>query len=105
MDAGRLDKRIIIERLEATEDEIGQPVEAWIPTYSVWAAIEPLQGREYLAAMAVQAERTVRIRIRYLPGIVSTMRVVYQGRVFAIQSVINLREANDELHLMALEQA
>ena len=105
MDAGRLDKRIIIERLEATEDEIGQPVEGWIPTYSVWAAIEPLQGREYLAAMAVQAERTVRIRIRYLPGITSTMRVVYQGRVFAIQSVINIREANDELHLMALEQA
>ena len=105
MDAGRLDKRIIIERLEATEDEIGQPVEAWIPTFNVWAAIEPLTGREYLAAMAVQAERTVRIRIRYLPGIVSTMRVVYQGRVFAIQSVINIREGNDELHLMGLEQA
>ena len=105
MNAGRLDKRIIIERLDATEDEIGQPVEAWIPTYSVWAAIEPLQGREYISAMAVQAERTVRIRIRYLPGIVPSMRVLYQGRVFAIQSVINIREGNDELHLMAREQA
>lgn len=105
MNAGRLDKRISIERMEGGQDELGQPIDAWIPTYSVWASIEPLQGREYIAAMAVQAERTVRIRLRYLAGIVSTMRVVYQGRVFAIQSVINVREANRELQLMALEKA
>ena len=66
MNAGRLDKRITIERMESGQDELGQPIEGWIPTYSVWASIEPLQGREYIAAMAAQAERTVRIRLRYL---------------------------------------
>ena len=105
MDAGRLDKRISIERHEVGQDETGEPIDAWIPTYSVWASIEPLQGREYIAAMAVQAERTIRIRLRYLPGIVPTMRVVYQGRVFAITTAINVREENIELQLMALEQA
>ena len=105
MNAGRLDKRITIERMESGQDELGQPIEGWISTYSVWASIEPLQGREYIAAMAAQAERTVRIRLRYLPGIVPTMRVVYQGRVFSLTAVINVREENRELQLMALEMA
>ena len=106
MNAGRLDKRISIERHEVEQDdETGEVIDRWIPTYSVWAAIEPLQGREFIAAMSVHAERTIRIRLRYLPGIVPTMRVVYQGRVFSLTAVINVREENVELQLMALEMA
>ena len=106
MNAGRLDKRISIERHEVgQDDETGEVIDRWIPTYSVWAAIEPLQGREFIAAMSVHAELTIRIRLRYLPGIVPTMRVVYQGRVFSLTAVINVREENVELQLMALEMA
>ena len=106
MNTGRLNMRVSIERLSQELDPVyGAPVDTWIPTYSVWAAIEPLQGREFMQAMMVHAERTVRITTRYLPGIVSTMRVVYLGRVFAIQSIINPGEANRELQLMCLEQA
>ena len=106
MNTGRLDKRISIERLTQEQDPIyGAPVDTWIPTYSVWAAIEPLQGGEFIAAMSVHAELTIRIRLRYLPGIVPTMRVVYQGRVFSLTAVINVREENRELQLMALEMA
>ena len=105
MDAGRLNMRISIERLTQEQDPVwGTMLDTWIPTYSVWAAIEPLQGREYIAAMMARAERTVRITTRYLPGIDTTMRVVYLGRVFAIQSIINPGEANRELQLMTLEQ-
>jgi len=104
MDAGKLNRRIAIERLEGTRDpDYGSMIEAWIPTYSVWASIEPLTGREYVAAMMARAEGTVRVRIRYLPGITSAMRVTYQGRIFTIQSVINPSEANRELVLMCLE--
>ena len=105
MDTGRLNMRVSIERNAQYQDPVyGSLIDVWIPTYSVWAAIEPLQGREYIAAMMVRAERTVRITMRYLPGIDSTMRVVYLGRVFAIQSIINPGEANRELQLMTLEQ-
>ena len=106
MDTGRLNRRVVIERLEATTDpDYGSMINAWIPTHAAWASIEPLTGREYVAAMAVQAEKTVRIRIRYLAGITSEMRVTHMGHIFMIQSVINPLDANRELVLMCLEYA
>jgi len=99
-----LNKRVTVERLEPTTDpDYGCMVEAWIPTHSVWAAIETLTGREFVIAMTAQAEVTIQVRIRYLPGITSAMRITYQGRIFNIQSVINPNEANRELVLMCLE--
>jgi SPP1 family predicted phage head-tail adaptor len=69
----------------------------------VWAAVEPLKGREYFQAAAVNAENMVRFRIRYRPGIMSDMRVVYSGRVFNIQSVIDVEERHREIQIMAQE--
>lgn len=106
MDAGRLDKRISIERVEITQDPVyGSSVESWVPAHTLWASVEPISGREYWQAKLAMSESTVRIRIRYVPGIVSTMRVVYLGRTFGIQSVINVAEANREIQLMCLEHS
>ena len=106
MDAGRLNKRITLERLIQEQDPIyGAPLDTWVPTYSVWAAIEPVSGREYWQAKLALAEKTIRIRMRYLPGIDSSMRVAYSGRIFSIQSVINVDEANREIQLMCLEHS
>jgi SPP1 family predicted phage head-tail adaptor len=52
MKAGQLDQRISVERLQGGVDELGQPIEAWAPLFTCWAAVEPLPGREYLAAQA-----------------------------------------------------
>ncbi|MMZ49680.1 Phage head-tail joining protein [compost metagenome] len=103
MNIAKLDKRVTIQRFKKTKDKEGIPTEAWIDVATVWAAVEPLRGREYFAAAAVNQERTVRFRMRYRPNITAEMRLLYERRVFDIKSVIDVNEAHRELHLMCEE--
>ncbi len=100
MKAGQLGQRVQIERLVSGTDEIGQPVNQWLPIVTAWAAVEPLTGREYLAASALQSTVSTRIRLRYRPGITSADRVSHGGRVYNIESVIDVRSGKRELVLM-----
>ncbi|MFT9848514.1 phage head closure protein [Aneurinibacillus sp. REN35] len=103
MNPGKLNKRITLQRFEKTKDSEGIVTEAWNDVATVWASAEPLRGREYFAAAAVNQENIVRFRIRYRPGVTSEMRVVYGGRLFDIKSVIDVNERHRELQLMAEE--
>lgn len=100
MKAGQLDQRVTVERFTATYDELGQPIETWAPLFSCWAAVEPLTGREYLAAAAAVSEVTAKIRMRFRPWMTSQDRVIHEGTVYQIESVIDVRSANRELVLM-----
>lgn len=100
MRAGTLDQRIVIERLEQGQDALGQPINAWVPVFTVWAAVEPLQGREYIAAQAVQSEVEARIRMRYRPGVTAAMRVKHGADLYGITAVIHVKSAKQELQLM-----
>ena len=99
-DAGKLTQRVNLERREQVQDEVGQPIEAWALLASVWAAVEPQAGREFVAAGALQSELTTKIRIRYRPGITSADRVTHDGKVYDIASVIDYRSARRDLVLM-----
>jgi len=98
--AGQLDQRVTVERYTSTEDELGQPIQSWAPLFTCWAAVEPLVGREYLAAQAAVSEVTARIRMRFRPWMTSQDRVIHGGTVYQIESVIDVRSANRELVLM-----
>lgn len=95
--------RVTLQQRAADQDEAGQPVDTWKDVATVWGAVEPLRGREYFAAAQVQAEVTTRIRIRYCRGIRPDMRVLYDGRLFNILSVIDPEERHRELQLMCRE--
>lgn len=103
MGAGRMDKRVTLQAQTSTRNAIGEPVVAWADVATVWAAVEPLQGREFWAQQQVQSEVTTRVRIRYRAGITPDMRVVHQGRVLNIASVIDPQERHDEMQLMCSE--
>jgi SPP1 family predicted phage head-tail adaptor len=100
----RLNKRVVIQALSDDSDASGQSLEAWTDVVAVWAAIEPLRGQEYFAAMRDNADVTTRIRIRFRPGVDRTMRVVYGDIVFEILHIINPEYANVELQLMSKER-
>lgn len=95
--------RVTIQELVTGQDEAGQPVDTWNDVATVWAAVEPLRGREYFAAAQVQAEVTTSIRIRYRKGIRPDMRVLYDGRLYNINAVIDPQERHRELQLMCKE--
>lgn len=109
MRAGELRHRVTIQYLppedQRARDPFGSVIEEWIDYATVWAAVEPLSGREYFSAQQMNAEVTTNIRIRYLSGVTPSMRVKWGERLYNIQSVINVRERNRELHLMCKEVA
>jgi SPP1 family predicted phage head-tail adaptor len=101
MKSGQLDQRISVERLQGGVDELGQPLpDTWAPLFTCWAAVEPLTGREYLAAQAAVSEVTAKIRMRFRPWMTAEDRVIHDGTIYNIVSLIDVRSENRELVLM-----
>ena len=101
MKAGDLDQRVTVERQQGGFDELGQPLpDTWAPLFTCWAAVEPLTGREYIAASAAVSEVTARIRMRFRPWMTAEDRVIHDGTTYGIESVIDVRSEHRELHLM-----
>lgn len=100
---GPMNKRIIIQQKVAgtpARDAYGAENNTWEAFATVWASIEPLQGREFFAQQQVQSEITVRIRLRYLSGVTSVMRILHGSRILDIKSVIDPKERHAEMQLM-----
>ena len=103
MRAGNLRQRITIQDKTANRDTFGDEVITWGDWATVWAAVEPLTGREFLDAKMVTAEVTTRIRIRHQDGISPEMRVVFGSKIYDILAVIHVQEREREDHLMCQE--
>lgn len=90
MEAGRLRHRIKLQRLQIDQDSDGAKVSEWVDAldFLLPAEIVDLSGRELLAAEAVQAEITTRIRLRYRPGINAGMRALHRDIKYDIKSVL-----------------
>lgn len=99
--AGILNRRVTLQRVAAdAPDPHGQPGPFWSDVAEIWAAVEPLAGREYLQAMASHSEATVKIRIRYRPDVTARDRIILRGVQHDIESVIDIDDGHEELQLM-----
>lgn len=85
------------------QDDYGEEEITWTDWATVWAAVEPLRGREFMEAKQVQAEVTHRMRMRYRDGISPEKRVSFDGRTFDILAVIHVAEREREVQLMCRE--
>lgn len=106
MRAGRLRHRVVLQAPNPTLDTYGQPIRGWATGITVWASVEPLNGREYFRAQAEQGETRVRMRLRYgseISAITAAWRVTFDSKVYNIQSVIQPDEVNREIILMCSE--
>ena len=109
MRSGRLKYRITLQQQgtgSPTQNAGGEANPEWVDYKTVWAAIEPMKGRELLAAQQVNSEVTGTIRIRYnsaIAAIKSSMRAKYGTRIYDILAVVNRTEANEELLLTVRE--
>jgi len=103
MRAGKLRHQITLQRKSLTPDEYGGPVETWTDVGTVWASVEPLQGRELTNAQTVNAETTTKITMRYVSGVTAADRIVFGGRFYNLQSVIDPEMKHRELIILAFE--
>lgn len=75
------------------------------PYAQLYAAIEPLRGREAVSADGMASIATHKITTRYRAGITTDMRIKFGTRYFGIESIRNLDERNIMLEIIAVEGA
>lgn len=95
--AGRMRHRVQVQSPGTSQDGYGAPVQTWTPGRTVWAAVEPLSGRELQQAQQTRADISHKVTIRYYPGLAPDGRFVLQdgsGRVFNIQSILDTTEVH-----------
>jgi phage head-tail adaptor, putative, SPP1 family len=103
MRAGELRHRVTVQQELFTKDTVtGENVSGWQDVCTVWAAVEPVRGREYFRTFETHSRQTTRIRIRYRSGITSDMRVKFGDDIAYIHSVINFENKNQELLLVCV---
>jgi SPP1 family predicted phage head-tail adaptor len=106
MRAGQMRHQVTIESSSISQSSTGATTTTWAAfATDIWAAIEPISGRELFSAQQVQSNLSTRIRIRHLAGVHEKMRVKYVNRdaetvYYDIESVIPLNERGAEMHLM-----
>jgi len=100
---GKLRHRVTIQNKVTLLDGYGGVTSTWQDVATVWASVEPLNGRELYAAQQVKAELTHRIRIRYMSGIKPEMRIAFDNRTFEIEAIIDPEERHESLELLCSE--
>ena len=87
MQAGRLNRRCVIQQPGTATDEIGQPIPGWTDVATVWADIRMKSGLESIKAGASVSTVQASIRIRYRAGINAGMRIVHNLTAYNITAV------------------
>ena len=97
MQAGKLRHRVQLQQKEQTQNpQTGAMVDTWNTVATVWASVEPLSAREFIAAGASQSSVTTRITIRYREGVTAKMRALYRGQIYNITGVLPDPESGRE---------
>ena len=103
VEIGELKHRITFQKFSSTFSENGFELQAWENYITVWAAVSNLHGKEYFAAAAVQAEKTVKFTIRHTSEINETMRILFNEKSYNITSIDNIKYQNRFIEIKAME--
>lgn len=104
LDAGDLWARITVEQPTTSRNDVGETSLAWSTYATAWADVQPLGGREAERYAETIGLSTHKVTIRYLDGLTSSMRVIYDGRTLEIGQ-INERERRWIHELICTEKA
>jgi len=102
MRSGNLKHKIIIQTYSGPQDDFGEVTKGWSDFEMAYASITPLSAKEFFKA-GTHNEVSHKIIIRFIPGIIPKMRIVFDTRIFNIESVLNIREENRSLQLICTE--
>lgn len=104
--AQELNTKITIQRYEEVMDpETGDREHFWSTIGEAFAKVEPLVGREYLAAAAIQAENNIKVTLRFRGDLTTRDRLLIRGEPWGIQSIQNIKFQNRELLLYCKRNA
>jgi SPP1 family predicted phage head-tail adaptor len=103
-DSGEYDHRVTIWRNEPTTNDDGQQVELPAQFIRRWAAVEPMNGREFMLLQQTQADLSHRVRMwsdsQTRTITTADWLTLRDGTRLDVKSVANLNLADVELELM-----
>jgi len=103
MNPGDLRHRVTIQSRHEQSDGMGGFTAAWETFAEAWAGIWPVSAKEVINNGQLAGQISHRVRIRYVEGVTSAMRILFGARVFNVLSVINPNEGNELLDLVCME--
>jgi SPP1 family predicted phage head-tail adaptor len=90
MQAGKLDRKITLQRSTETRDEYNEPVKTWATLATRSASYEPLSDGEKFSASETAAEASARFVIRWSSAVATLNprdRLLYEGDTWEILRV------------------
>lgn len=103
MRAGKLDRKVDIERLTQAPDEYGVPQETWTNVATLRAQLVQASTEEFIRAHGASSESVVIFRTRFLTGVTVADRVIHDSQTFDIKEVKEIgRRRGLELRCLAL---
>lgn len=103
LDIGDLNQRITLLKPINSVDNNGFEIDSYYIYKKVWAKVSNLRGKEYFFAEAIKAEQTVKFTIRYQKDIDTTMKILFRGKTYDINSIDNINYENRWIEIKALE--
>lgn len=102
--AGRLNRRVTIQRKVGTADAWGQPDLVWTDIATVWAHVLTVTGsgfvnNEMVTGGTEVSRTTASIRIRMRRDVDAGMRVVLGASIYEIRAVLPDEEGDEYLDL------
>lgn len=88
--AGKLDRRVTIQRAATVTNALGEAVPTWADLATVWAAKQEIRDSERFDAQQLAAEISMRFRIRYSPKVADVSpkdRLIFEARTYDIAAV------------------
>lgn len=95
-----LRQRIKFQSLTRTADGQGGWTETWNDFSEVWAAVNPVSAKERYFSQRIEENISHQIVIRWLDGLNTEMRIIFENRVFQIHGI---RRENEERWFMLID--
>ena len=97
---GKLNKRITFKKYVDEKDEIGQTTKILKDFKTVWGSLYPVRGNEYYEIQKIQSKTTHKCYVRYLENIDTNCFIEYKGKIYNIESVLDVDMEHKMLEIM-----
>ena len=102
--AGVYRHRLIIEQMVDQANALGEAVPVPKAVDRVWARVDGLMAREFLAADRTKSTISYKVRLRTIPWLTAKYRFRFNGRILNIQSVLPRGERDEEMECFCSEE-
>jgi SPP1 family predicted phage head-tail adaptor len=105
--SSKLRNLIEIQELISEKDKNGEIIHSWKEKAKVYAYVKAIEGKTYIGESFEYAQvvpnTLYKFAVRYMVGITTAMRIIYNNKCFNIRKIINEDELNVALIIIAEE--